>query len=113
MMTPRAATPDDFAFIRGLAGHPDYAPFITDEDETALAAYLTDPGLRGASFEQTKAMFPQILAQLGATPRGVRWSRRVHSSPSSRVICWLSADCTMSRSAAARLMEPSSTMRTK
>lgn len=36
-----------------------------------LAAYLTDPGLRGASFEQTKAMFPQILAQLGATPRGV------------------------------------------
>ena len=36
-----------------------------------LAAYLTDPGLRGATFEQTKAMFPQILAQLGATPRGV------------------------------------------
>ena len=36
-----------------------------------LAAYLTDPGLRGASFEQTKAMFPQILAQLDATPRGV------------------------------------------
>ncbi|TFW15319.1 insulinase family protein [Brevundimonas intermedia] len=36
-----------------------------------LAAYLTDPGLRAAPFEQTKAMFPQILAQLGATPRGV------------------------------------------
>lgn len=36
-----------------------------------LAAYLTDPGLRAAPFEQTKAMFPQILAQLDATPRGV------------------------------------------
>ena len=36
-----------------------------------LAAYLTDPGLRAAPFEQTKAVFPQILAQLGATPRGV------------------------------------------
>ena len=36
-----------------------------------LAAYLTDPGLRAAPFEQTKALFPQILAQLGATPRGV------------------------------------------
>ena len=46
MMTPRAATPDDFGFIRGLAGHPDYAPFITDEDEAALALYLTDPSAR-------------------------------------------------------------------
>ena len=46
MMTPRAATPDDFAFIRGLAGHPEYAPFITDEDETALALYLADPSAR-------------------------------------------------------------------
>ncbi|WP_430464247.1 GNAT family N-acetyltransferase [Tabrizicola sp.] len=45
-MSLRAATPADFAFIRGLAGHPDYAPFITDEDETALAAYLTDPEAR-------------------------------------------------------------------
>ena len=36
-----------------------------------LAAYLTDPGLRAAPFEQTKALFPQILAQMGATPRGV------------------------------------------
>jgi hypothetical protein len=32
---------------------------------------------------------------------------------SRRLICWLSADCTMSRSSAARLMEPSSTIRTK
>ena len=42
-MTPRPATATDFPFIRRLAGHPDYAPFITDEDDAALAAYLADP----------------------------------------------------------------------
>jgi len=36
-----------------------------------LAAYLTDPGLRAAPFEQIKALFPQLLQQLSATPRGV------------------------------------------
>lgn len=50
---------------------------------------------------------------LQRTPRGVRCSSRVDSSLSRRLTCWLSADWTMSRSRAARLMEPSSTMRTK
>ena len=35
-----------------------------------LAAYLTDPGLRPAPFEQIKAFFPQILTQQRATPGG-------------------------------------------
>jgi zinc protease len=35
-----------------------------------LAAYLTDPGLRPAPFEQIKALFPQIVAQNMATPAG-------------------------------------------
>jgi zinc protease len=35
-----------------------------------MAAYLTDPGLRPAPFEQIKAAFPQILAQNMATPAG-------------------------------------------
>lgn len=39
-MTLRPATPADFAFIRALCQRPDYAPFITDEDDEALAAYL-------------------------------------------------------------------------
>lgn len=42
-MTLRAAVPADFAFIRSLAQRPDYAPFITDEDEAGLAAYLANP----------------------------------------------------------------------
>ena len=35
-----------------------------------LAAYLTDPGLRAAPFQQIKTFFPQILAQQSATPGG-------------------------------------------
>lgn len=45
-MTLRAATPDDFGFIRGLTQHPDYAPFISDDDEAALAAHLANPAHR-------------------------------------------------------------------
>ena len=36
-----------------------------------LTAYLTDPGLRAAPFEQVKGVYPQILDQLSATPGGV------------------------------------------
>ena len=42
----RPATSADFGFIRGLAGRPENAPFITDEDEAALADYLTDATVR-------------------------------------------------------------------
>lgn len=39
----RPATPGDFAFIRALAQRPDYAIYLTDEDEAGLAAYLAEP----------------------------------------------------------------------
>ena len=42
----RAATAADFPFIRGIAGRPENALFITDEDEAALATYLADPATR-------------------------------------------------------------------
>jgi GNAT superfamily N-acetyltransferase len=42
-MILRPATPADFAFIRGVTGNPDNAPFITDEDEAGLADYLDTP----------------------------------------------------------------------
>ncbi|MCU0829481.1 MAG: GNAT family N-acetyltransferase [Tabrizicola sp.] len=45
-MTLRPAKPDDFPFIRSLASRLENAPFITDEDEAALAAYLADPTAR-------------------------------------------------------------------
>ena len=39
----RPAGPRDIGFVRSLAGSPENAPFLTDEDEGALARYLTDP----------------------------------------------------------------------
>ena len=65
---------------------------------------------RSASCASRKNASP---ASVGTAPLAVRCSSRVLSSPSRRLICWLRADCTMSRSIAARPMEPSSTMRTK
>jgi RimJ/RimL family protein N-acetyltransferase len=42
----RPATAADFGFIRALAQRPENAPFITDEDEVALARYVADPASR-------------------------------------------------------------------
>ncbi len=51
-MTLRPATPADFAFIRSLAQRPDYAIYITDEDESRLAFYATDPAHRLLIWEE-------------------------------------------------------------
>ena len=77
-------TADELA--RVLSGRIFGASFSTDGDAYQLAgatrpqdlalemqlltAYLTDPGLRPAPFEQIKAVFPQIIAQQSATPGG-------------------------------------------
>lgn len=45
-MRLRPALAADFGFIRSVAGRAEYAPFITDEDEAALSAYLTNPAAR-------------------------------------------------------------------
>ena len=45
-MRLRPALAGDFGFIRSVAGRADYAPFITDEDEAALSAYLADAAAR-------------------------------------------------------------------
>lgn len=42
----RPATAADFGFIHDLSRRPDYAPFITDEPDAALAAYLADASSR-------------------------------------------------------------------
>lgn len=42
-MTLRPATAADFPFLHALAQRSDYAPFITDEDDSRLAGYLADP----------------------------------------------------------------------
>ena len=45
-MILRPATADDFGFVRGLTQNPDNAPFISDDDEAALAAHLANPAHR-------------------------------------------------------------------
>lgn len=45
-MSLRPATAADFPFIHSLASRPDYALYITDEDDAALAAHVADPGAR-------------------------------------------------------------------
>jgi RimJ/RimL family protein N-acetyltransferase len=42
----RPAKAADFPLIRAIAGRAENAPFITDEDEAGLAAYLADPEAR-------------------------------------------------------------------
>ena len=42
-MSFRQATAADFPFIRTLAGRPDYALYITDEDAAGLQVYLDAP----------------------------------------------------------------------
>ena len=45
-MMLRAASPDDFAFVRRLTQAPENTPYISDDDETALAAHLANPAHR-------------------------------------------------------------------
>lgn len=78
--------------------------------EVSAGARAAWSAWRRASWASRKNASP---ASVGTAPLAVRCSSRVLSSLSSRLICWLRADCTMSRSSAARPMDPSSTMRTK
>lgn len=45
-MRLRPALATDFGFIRALAQRADYAPFISDEDDTALAGYVSSATAR-------------------------------------------------------------------
>ena len=51
-MTLRPALFADFSFIRSLAQRPDYAIYITDEDEARLAFYTSDPAHRLLIWEE-------------------------------------------------------------
>jgi RimJ/RimL family protein N-acetyltransferase len=67
----RPATAADFPVIRAIAGRAENAPFLTDEDEAALADYLADPAARLLIWEQAGqpagyALFCEIGAPSGA-----------------------------------------------
>lgn len=71
-MILRPAIPADFPAIRAIASAPQHRLLITDEDETALAAYLTDPHTRlfmldiGADKSAGYALFCELDSRAGA-----------------------------------------------
>jgi ribosomal protein S18 acetylase RimI-like enzyme len=73
----RAATAADIPFIRGIASRPENAPFITDEDDAALAAYLTDPAAQLLIWDEAdKSAGYALFCQVGE-PSGVVELRRL------------------------------------
>lgn len=64
-MTLRPATPDDFAFIRGLTSDPSYAPFIGDDDEDQLSRHLSDPATRLLIWNHAMASGFAIFREIG------------------------------------------------
>ena len=76
-MSLRPALRVDYPFIRSLAQRPDYAPFITDEDEARLAFYAADAAHRLLIWED--AAVPAgfaLFADVGA-PSGTVELRRL------------------------------------
>ncbi len=72
----RSATAADFPFVRALAGRPENAPFITDEDEAALARYLGDPSTRLLIWEAAgKPAGYALFCTLGDPSGGVELRR--------------------------------------
>ena len=85
-----------------ISGTPNTEAVVGDRPTLTLpvsraccAARAAWSAWRRASCASRKNANP---ASVGTAPLEVRCSSRVLSSPSSRLICWLSADCTMSRS---------------
>jgi RimJ/RimL family protein N-acetyltransferase len=65
-VTLRPATAADFPFIRALAQRPEYALYITDEDEARLAFYASDPAHRLLIWEEDGAAAGYALwAEIG------------------------------------------------
>lgn len=76
-MTLRPATPADFGFVRAVAQRPESTPFISDEDEAALAAYLADPSARLRIWEENGQAAGFALFCTVGNPGGVVELRRL------------------------------------
>ena len=76
-MSLRPALPGDFAFIRALAQRPEYAIYITDEDEARLAFYATDARHRLLIWEEHGARAGYALFAEVGEPSGAVELRRL------------------------------------
>jgi RimJ/RimL family protein N-acetyltransferase len=64
-MILRPATAADFGFIRNLTTHPDYAPYIGDDDEGQLAAWLADPAVQIVIWQDDRPAGFAIYREIG------------------------------------------------
>ncbi len=61
----RSAAPGDFAFIRSLTTHADYAPFIGDADEDQLAQWAASPNARVLVWQGDGARGFAVFREIG------------------------------------------------
>lgn len=77
----RHATPQDLAFVRALVRRPENAPFLTDEDEAALATYLVDPSCRVLIWGTDTPRGFAIFCDIGGPTNAVCLMRLALSEP--------------------------------
>lgn len=75
----RAGTLDDIGFVRMLVRRPENAPYLTDEDEAALATYLTDPTARLLIWGEARGF--AIFCDIGKPSRSVCLMRLALDAP--------------------------------
>ncbi|MCX7287525.1 MAG: GNAT family N-acetyltransferase [Rhodobacterales bacterium] len=71
----------DIGFVRSLVGRLENAPYLTDEDDQALAGYLTDPAARMLIWRDDPARGFAIFCDIGAASGAVCLMRLALSEP--------------------------------
>jgi RimJ/RimL family protein N-acetyltransferase len=61
----RPATSADFGLIRSLAQRPEYADFITDEDDATLSGYLARPDCRLLIWQDEQPLGFALFCEIG------------------------------------------------
>ncbi len=77
----RPATLQDLGFVRALVRRPENAPFLTDEDETALAAYLSNPSARLLIWGEDQPRGFALFCDVGHLSGAVNLMRLALDSP--------------------------------
>lgn len=80
-MILRAGTVEDVGYVRALVARPENAPFLTDEDETALAAYVTDPAARLVIWQDGSPRGFAIFCDIGGPANSVCLMRLALDTP--------------------------------
>jgi len=77
----RPAVAEDVRFVRALVLRPENAPYLTDENEAALTAYLTDPTARLLIWGQGAPRGFALFCDLGDPSGSVQLMRLALDQP--------------------------------